>query len=263
MTATADHPGSMPREQAGTALVPKWVRSHQEAANAAISHEIHTVWIVKAPYLANSVAQRIAQLRNPKKAGYLFLIANAKPALIPTFEKRFSAVAFPNAVLAKDELEEVWTLADRRDRFIGGIVDEESKTITLWRGNFEPIIVPFDAFRPTANGIRPAFAKFSVEDYGQTLKFGDYESDSAPVLYEFASDFRRRLKQSRIAGEKTLGASIRRLRQQKRMTRNDFGEVDPKTLARIEQGKVTTPREDTLAAIARELGVERDELGEY
>lgn len=78
-----------------------------------------------------------------------------------------------------------------------------------------------------------------------------------------ASDFRRRLKQSRIAGEKTLGASIRRLRQQKRMTRNDFGEVDPKTLARIEQGKVTTPREDTLAAIARELGVERDELGEY
>ncbi|HWE87262.1 MAG TPA: helix-turn-helix transcriptional regulator [Terracidiphilus sp.] len=244
-------------------LVPKLVRSHQEAIRAAVSEERHTVWIVSEPAIANSVAHRIASHRPYKKAGYLFLISNARPSLIPAFEKRFSAVAFPTTVLKKEELAEIWNLPDRRDRFIGGTVDEGSKTITLWRGNFESITVPFDAFHPTANGVRPDFKRFSVLDYGQTLKFGEYESDTEPVFYEYAADFRKRLKQKRIAEEKTLGASIRRLRRQRRMTRDDFGDIDGKTIARIEHGQTKTPQAATLEAIARALGVRRDELGEY
>ena len=85
-------------------------------------------------------------------------------------------------------------LADRKDRFIGGIADEQSKTLTLWRGNLDPVVVAFEAFPPTGNGIRPEFDKFSVTDYGHTLKFGEYESAADVVLYECDSDFRRRLK---------------------------------------------------------------------
>jgi DNA-binding XRE family transcriptional regulator len=134
--------------------------------------------------------------------------------------------------------------------------------LTLWRGNFEPIIVPFEAFPATANGIRPDFAKFAVIDYGQTLKFGEYESDVEPVLFEYAPDFRRELKQRRFRDEQTLGASIRRLRKMRRLTRHDFEGVNPKTLARIEHGE-TQPRSETLARIADTLQVPVDELGNY
>ena len=48
-------------------------------------------------------------------------------------------------------------------------------------------------------------------------------------------EFRRRLKKIRMAGDQSLGASIRRLRKQRQMTRHDFPGIDPKTLARIEQ----------------------------
>ncbi len=245
------------------ALVPKLVRSHQEAVRAAVNEDFHAVWIVKEPALADSVAHRIASHRPGKKAGYLFLIANAKPSLLPAFEKRFSAVAYPTNVLERDELNEVWSLPDRRDRIIGGTVDEGSKTVTLWRGNFESITVPFDGFRPTANGVLPDFNRFSILDYGQTLRFGEYESGSEPILYEYAADYRKRLKQKRIADERTLGASIRRLRRQRRMTRSDFRDIDAKTIARIEQGVSRAPRISTLEAIAKGLGVRRDELGEY
>jgi transcriptional regulator with XRE-family HTH domain len=47
------------------------------------------------------------------------------------------------------------------------------------------------------------------------------------------------------------------------MTRNEFGDIDPKTIARIEQGKIKKPRISTLGAIATILGVRRDELGDY
>lgn len=245
------------------ALIPKWVRSFEEAATAASSEDTQVVWIVKKQDLVNRVAHRIATVKTHKKAGYLFLVSNANSALIPALEKRFTAVAFASSVLPKDELQEVWSLPDRKDRFIGGLVDPGSETVTLWRGNFDSIVVPFDAFPATGNGIRPDFKKFSVIEYGQTVKFGEYESASEAILFEFAADFRRRLKQTRFAQEQTLGASIRRLRRQKRLSRSDFGNLDPKTIARIESGMSRSPRGSTLEAIAEILGVKRDELGEY
>jgi hypothetical protein len=160
--------------------------------------------------------------------------------------------------LPKDELRSVLRLADRKDR-IGGIADEQSKTLTLWRGNLDPVVVPLEAFPPTGNNIRPEFDKFSVMDYGRTLRFGEYESAADVVLYECDSDFRRRLNQTRFAKEQTLGASIRRLRKQRGLTLNDFGDVDPKTLARIERGQVQRPRPETLKQVAKILGVSHDE----
>jgi Helix-turn-helix domain len=245
------------------ALIPKWISSKQEAVIAAASDDIQIVWVIKKLHLVNSVAHEIALIRTSKKAGYLVLLADARLGLLPVLEKRFAAVAFATTVLSKEEFQEVWSLPDRKDRFIGGIVDHGSRTVTLWRGNLESVTVPFDAFPATANGIRPDFNGFSVIDYGQTLKFGAYESDSRPILYEYAPDFRRRIKQTRFAKEQTLGASIRRLRRQRRKTRNDFANLDPKTIARIEEGKITHPRPSTLQAIAKTLGVKQAELGNY
>jgi len=126
-------------------LIPKWISSQQEAVTAATSHDRNTVWVIKKPQLLNSVAHKIALVKAFKKAGYLILLSHARPALIPALEKKFARVAFTPSILSRDEFEEVWSLPDRKDRFIGGIVDEGSKTVTLWRGNLESVTVPFDA----------------------------------------------------------------------------------------------------------------------
>jgi DNA-binding XRE family transcriptional regulator len=158
---------------------------------------------------------------------------------------------------------EVLALPDRSDRFLGGIVDNESKTVTLWRGDLTPMVVQSSTFAATANGIRPDFNKFSVADYGHTLRFGSYEAAADAVLYDFDPDFRRRLNRQRMATEQTLGASIRRLRMQRQLTRDDFPDVDPKTLARIERNEVAKPHAGTLRLIAQRLGVSVDDLGSY
>lgn len=244
-------------------VVPRWVDSSQEASKAAKSEDTKIVWIIKKPNLADCVAHEAAEAHSPKKTGYLVLLLNARSALLPPLAKRFRAVAWIPSALPKNELDAVLRVADREDRFIGGIVDEHSKTLTLWRGNFHPVVVPFEAFPPTGNGVRPQFNKFSVTDYGRTLKFGEYESAADVVLFEYAPDFRRRLKQTRFAKEQSLGASIRRLRKLRRLTLKDFGDVDPKTLARIEHGEVQRPRSETLKRIAKTLRVPHDELRSY
>jgi DNA-binding XRE family transcriptional regulator len=262
-TVLDSEPQSSAKHHVADLLVPRWVRSSQEASKAAKSEDAKIVWIIKKAHFADCVAHKVAEDRSFKKTGYLVLLLDARSALLPPLAKRFRAVAcVPNA-LPKDELDSVLRVADREDRFIGGIVDEDSNTLTLWRGNFHPVVVPFEAFPATGNGIRPQFNKFSVTDYGRTLRFGDYQSAADVVLFEYAPDFRRRLKQARFAQEQTLGASIRRLRKQRRLTLNDFGDVDPKTLARIEHGKVQRPRLETLKQIAKILRVSHDELASY
>lgn len=243
--------------------IPKWIESSNEANKAAQCEDTKIVWIIRKLSLAASVAHHAAEFNSPKKTGYIVLLLNARPALLPPLEKRFKAVAWFPSALSKDELDEVLRVSNREDRFIGGIVDAQSKTLTLWRGNLSPVVVPFEAFPPTGNGIRPKFDKFSVTDYGRTLKFGDYESSADVVLFEFAPDFRRRLKQTRFAKEQSLGASIRRLRKLRRLTLDDFEDVDPKTLARIEYGKVQKPRSETLRQIAKTLRVPQEELASY
>jgi DNA-binding XRE family transcriptional regulator len=261
-TVLENPPQSPAKHTMVDALVPKWVRSPLEATKAGRSEDAATVWIITNQTLAACVAHVAAVINPYRKAGYLLLHLDARSALLPPLAKRFRAVAWVRKALPKEELVTVLGLADRQDRFIGGIIDEDSKTLTLWRGNFKSVVVPFEAFPATGNGIRPQFNKFSVTDYGRTLKFGDYESTADVVLFEYAPDFRQRLKKTRFAQEQTLGASIRRLRKHRRLTLNDFGDLDPKTLTRIEYGRVR-PRRETLSQIAKILRVPREELASY
>jgi hypothetical protein len=244
-------------------LTPRWITQSSQAEQAAISEDADAVWIIGKPNLTNRVVRRISWPSH--RVGYLVLIGKPRPEVIPALEGRFMRVAFVNlgGVLAREELETVLKSPERRDRLLGGIVDQEAKIVTLWRGSFEALVVPFSAFPETANGIGPDWNQFTVADYGHTLRFGDYEAATDSILYDYDPEFRRRQNKLRRATERTLGASIRRLRQQRQLTRNDFEGLDPKTLARIERSEVATPHRDTLELIAGRLGVKPIELDSY
>ena len=84
------------------------------------------------------------------------------------------------------------------------------------------------------------------------------------MLYEFDADYRRRRAQTRLQEDRSFGASLRRLRKQRGLRREDFEpEVAAKTIARIEQGKVVRIRQATLSALAKRLAVEPREIATF
>lgn len=250
-------------EQAPSVMAPRWVESADEAEEAARNENPDAVWIVRKSALANRVVRGIQW--PSRKSGYLVLIGRPRPEVLPALERKFVRVAYAQAgeILAREELEEVLRSADRRDRFVAGMVDADAKIVTLWRGDLTSLVVPFSAFSPTANGIKPDWNRFGVADYGHTLRLGEYEAAGDSVLYDFDPEFRRNLNKRRRAKERTLGASIRRLRQQRQLRREDFPGLSPKTLARIERGEVTRPQSATMKLIADQLHLEPEELGSY
>jgi len=173
------------------------------------------------------------------------------------------AQARPRAILPTEDIIAVFRAPNRRDLCIGGTVVPESGTLILVRGDLDTLLVPLSAFQPSATAVRPDFADFEVIDSGQSLRFGQYEASVDAVLYEHDSDYRRRLKAQRRSEDGGLAASIRRLRLQKGLRQEDFGEVTAKTVARIENGEVKRPQRATLAVIATRLGVEVGKLGEW
>ena len=99
--------------------------------------------------------------------------------------------------------------------------------------------------------------------YWHAIRLGKYEAASDALLYEYDADYRRRKAKERIASEQGLGASIRRLRKQRGLNREDFAPLSSKTIARIEQGKVRSIQGKTQATIAKTLGVGVEELESY
>ncbi|HZK81399.1 MAG TPA: helix-turn-helix transcriptional regulator [Humisphaera sp.] len=240
------------------------VEENAQAAKAARSDDPNAVWIVRTAKLANRVVQNISW--PSRRAGFLVWIGNPRPAVLPALERRFVRVVFAaksNGFLPKEELKAVLKSPNRRDRFVGGMIDKESQIVTLWRGDLTSCVAPFSAFPPTPSGNKPDWDRFKVTDYGNTLNFGDYESAADAVLYEYDANFRRRLNKISLDTDSTLGASIRRLRKQRRLTRNDFSPLDPKTLGRIERGEVVNPHANTLDLIANRLGVSAHELDSF
>ena len=112
------------------------------------------------------------------------------------------------------------------------------------------------------NGLRET-ADIPPHPRGQALRFGEYEAATDAILYEFDPAYRRRLNKHRRATDKGLGASLRRLRKQKRQRRDSFGTVTAKTIARIERGEVARPHRKTLEAIASKLGVRVADIETY
>jgi hypothetical protein len=199
--------------------------------------------------------------------GDLLLLASPRieslPALHTVFRKVVGQVQSFKA-LPSEELVDVLLgpLEEARDLFIGGSVDPMSETLTLTRGNLETVVVPLSMFRPSAKAM-PDPTDFAVEDYGHTVRLGEYEAAADAILYEVDPDFRKRLNAKRRQEDRSFGASLRRLRLQRHLGRADFLGLSAKTIARIERGETGKPHGKTLAVLAKALGVKPDEIETY
>ncbi len=222
-----------------------------------------TLWISYDP---NSTEKLLRAMSWPAKSlGNAILFHAMRPQTLPALRQCFERYAFATREesLPPDELVEALLSDHRADLFIGGIVDQSSKTITLWRGHLDSLTVPFSAFETSGDGIAPDFKHFSVTDSGQTIRLGTYEAATDAILYEFDPDYRRRIAQQRQITEQSFGASLRRLRKQQGKRREDFAPISAKTIARIEQGAEFAHHKTTLHTIATILGVAPDEIATY
>ena len=131
------------------------------------------------------------------------------------------------------------------------------------RGDIKPVVAPFSIFQESGDATAPDFTRLRLTDYGRTVALGDYEAAADAILYELDPAHRRRLEKQRRQSERTFGASLLRLRRQRRLKRADFAPVSPKEIARIQRDEVGKPHAKTLAIIADRLAVRPEEIGSY
>ena len=234
---------------------------------AAVGHTgKHATWIsftrrftdiLLAEAVANRAALRGAQLitLTPPRT-------ESVPVLLGLFQAVFGLVE-GFKWLPREEFVEAITRPDASERFIGGSVDPKAKAMTLLRGDVEAIVAPLAIFQESGDGTAPDFTRLRLADYGRTIALGEYEASADAILYELDPDYRRRLKKQRRQSERTFGASLMRLRTQRRLKRNDFAPISSKEIARIERNEVEKPHAKTLETIADRLGVRPEEIEGY
>lgn len=196
----------------------------------------------------------------------VLLLERATTARRELLHALFRVVVAPDdgvRLLPGDELAEV--IADDRaaDLFIGGVVDRDDDALVLYRGNLDRLVVPLAWFKPRPKAPRPDFTAFAVTDFGQTVQLGDYEASADSILHELDVDARKRMRERQIEQDASFGGALRRLRLARGLGRSDFEPLAAKTIARIERGEVDEPHGETLAIIARRLGVQPDEIASY
>jgi len=200
------------------------------------------------------------------RMGELLTLEPPRPESVPSLCGLFERVVGATtgySWLPIEELVNVVSGKDAPDRFIGGAADHEGETLALVRGNLSTLVVPFSAFGKSGDGTEPDFGGLSFADYGLTIGLGEYEASADGILYDFDAAYRQRLNKERRQGERSFGASLRRLRLQRGLRRADFPGVNPKTIARIERSEVERPHGKTLQTIAQRLGVGADQIESY
>ncbi len=165
--------------------------------------------------------------------------------------------------LDEEDLAEVLSAPKPSELAIAASYDPAAESIYVLRGNLETLTIPAAALTNYGKGPKPDLTRLKVEDCGQSLAAGDYESSMDALLYEYDANYRRELRKKRHAEEKSLGGCLRRLRLQRGLRQSDFPEVSTKEVARIERGEVMSPHAETLEHIASRLGVSVEELAEY
>jgi hypothetical protein len=244
-----------------SSLHPRRLHGFEDIVKAAREAQSDDMWIILHAGLASKAVRAAAGVS--KRLGALVLFGAPKPEAVNSLLACFRRVVLVPSrenFLPPEEMAEVLQSDNKAYLFIGGVVDHESRTLTLWRGNLAPLVVPLDTFKPSGGGTTPDFNKFSVMDFGQTVKFGEYEASAESLLVENDSDYRRILKERRMQEDKGFGPSLRRLRMLKGLAREDFRPVSSKTIARIEQGESGKLRRSTLNVLAKRLGVPPDEI---
>ncbi len=247
------------------AILRPTVISSAAALRESLPHATQSsLWISYERELTESLLRSISW---PARSIGVAILAHAVTAAsLAALANCFKRLAYVtgNGLLPPDELAAALNTDNAADLFIGGTVDRAGQTITLWRGHLEPLTVPLAAFEPSGDGTKPKFDLFAVADYGQTIRLGNYEASAESLLYEFDPAYRRRISRERLRSERSFGASLRRLRKQRGLRREDFEPaLTAKTIARIEQSKVQRIRPSTLQALARKLRVKPAEIATY
>lgn len=230
-----------------------------------------SVWVMAhsnwANRLVSAMSERsIHQRRRPTILGDLVMLApSPRNELIPSLHHLFRRVvgAVPSfTMLPRDQLGAVLSSDNRSDLFIGGIVDESSKTITLARGDLDLVTVPFSIFRSHGTP-KPDFKKFELDDYGYAVRFGDYEATAHSILFDIDPNYRKKINRQRIAEERGFGPSLRRLRIARGLSRSSFPGIASKTIARLERAESTKPQGKTLNTLTKVLKVTPEEIETY
>lgn len=179
--------------------------------------------------------------------------------------RRWAGIAADCSLLPLDELVEVLSAPaeEAAGLFIAGAVDSASETIALTKGNLKTLAVPFSAFQPSGTGTSPDFNRLRLADCGHTVCLGEYEASADAILYEVDPAYRRKTRKKMLAEEKTFGGSLRRLRLQKGLTRDDFPPLSSKTIARIERNEVEKPHGETMRIISARLDVDPEDIETY
>lgn len=261
-TFLLDRAKKRPERFAG--LQPKVLSSVGAVRQSVAEATKDTLWVSYERELTDAL---VKSLHGPaQRLGKAVVVHTLSPQALAALTGNFQRLVFAaeGGFLPPDELAEALQADNAADLFIGGSADTKNETMTLWRANLEPLTVPFSAFEASGDGTAPDFSQFSVTDHGQTIRLGDYEAAGDAILYEFDPEYRRRIAKERLESERSFGASVRRLRKQRGLRREDFEpEITAKTIARIEQGKVERVQKKTLAVIARRLKVKPEEIETY
>lgn len=242
-------------------LEPRVVSTVTELRNSVAHAAKDSFWVSYASDLTEALVKSAA-LGAPTFGRGLF-IHSLDMNTIPALSSFFRRIAFTmdGGFIPAEELVEVLEAGNRPDLFIGGGVNHATDTITFWRGDLKPLTVPFLAFEKSGAGAKPDFNRFAVIDSGQTIQLGDYEAAVDAVLYEYDPEFRRRISKKRLEEDQSFGGSLRRLRKQRGLRREDFEpDLSAKTIARIEQGNVKRIQKKTLKTLAAHLAVEPEEI---
>lgn len=252
------------RTAAFAALHPQVVTSLSGLRNSVAQASKDSVWVSYAGDLTAALVKSAPV--TPATLGMGVFIHALDLKTIPVLSSLFRRIAFTvdGEFIPAEELAEVLAAENRANLLIGGFVNNATQTITLWRGNLESLTVPFSAFEKSGDGTAPDFHCFSVIDCGQTVQLGDYEAAVDALLYEYDPEYRRAMSKQRLQDDPSFGAALRRLRKQRGLRREDFEpDVSAKTVARIEQGKVTRIHKATLDSLARHLSVEPQEIQSF
>lgn len=251
------------RSRTFAALKPEIVSTVTSLRQSLADPAKNSLWISYDKELTAALLKYVSW--GSARLGEAVFLHPVPPESLPALQSCFEHFAFSvgGNFLEPEELDEALEADGRADLFIGGSVDKATETITLWRGNLDTLTAPFSAFDESGDGVQPDFEKFTVIDYGQTIRLGKYEAAVA-LLYEFDPEYRRRIKQKRLASEQSSGAALRRLRKQRGLSREDFEPaISAKTVARIEQGEVSRIQKKTLDALARRLQVAPEEIKSF
>jgi hypothetical protein len=221
-------------------------------------------WLAFDSGSANTLLEEV-QGRKNGTYGRLALLEKITPSRLAIANKYFTITVSEPGLhwLPPEQVMRILGGDAPEDRVVAGMVDQAAGNLLLYRGDLQPVVAPLESFNARGS-VKPNFDDFEITDWGHTVRLGEFEAATDAILYENDSEFRRRKKQERRAGERTFGASLRRLRLQRELRQSDFEpEVTAKTIARIENGEVERSHGRTLRHIAHTLRVEPDEIESY